>query len=78
MKNAVQKFNAGCAKLFVHVKGKFSNERGATTVEWVGLAFVILMLMFAVQAAMEGKGDSLAGAITGKITEIVGKVGKGD
>lgn len=56
-------------------KGFLSNERGATTLEWVGLAFVILMLMFAVSEAMENNGSSLASSIAGKIAELVGRVG---
>ncbi|MFO1442098.1 hypothetical protein KDN24_02440 [Bacillus sp. Bva_UNVM-123] len=56
-------------------KGLLTNERGATTLEWVGLAFVILMLMFAVSEAMSNNGDGLAQSIAGKIAELVGRVG---
>lgn len=56
-------------------KGFLSNERGATTLEWVGLAFVILMMMFAVSQAMDDNGDGLATAIVQKISQLVGRVG---
>lgn len=56
-------------------KGLLTNERGATTLEWVGLAFVILMLMFAVSEAMSNNGDGLASSIAAKIAELVQRVG---
>ncbi|MGE8207122.1 hypothetical protein ACQKP0_21765 [Heyndrickxia sp. NPDC080065] len=72
-----KQFNRGIASAYAKVKSRISNEQGVSTVEWVGLAFVVLMLMFAVQAAMSGQGGSLAGAIVNKISEIISKVGSG-
>lgn len=78
MKKIINKFNEQCVKMFVSVKGRTTNEKGATTVEWVGLAFVILSLMFIISETIKGDDGGIASAITGKIKEIVGKVGQGE
>lgn len=56
---------------FGKMKEAVNNEKGVSTIEWVGLAAVILALMFAVSAAMSGQGSGLAGTIVDKISQMI-------
>jgi len=73
----LRKMNEAVLGLFVRAKSVVNNERGAQTVEWVAIAAVVLFLLVAVAGAMEGNGSGVAQAITGKINELIGKVGSG-
>jgi len=69
------KVNNGMAVLFVRAKDSVSNEKGVSTIEWVGLAAVVVALMFAVSTAMSGQGSNLASAIVTKISNMINSIG---
>jgi len=52
--NAIEKVNNGMSALLTRTKASVSNEKGVSTIEWVGLAAVIVALMFTVAGAMDG------------------------
>lgn len=72
MKKMLAKSVAG---MYANVKSRVQNEDGVSTIEWVGLAAVVVALMFAVAGAMEGQGSGLAGAIVGKISDMISQIG---
>lgn len=76
--NVCTKINNKFLNFALKARNITRNEKGVTTIEWVGLAFVILVLMFAISTAMKGSDGGIASAITSKIAELVGKVGKGE
>lgn len=69
-----EKFNNGLAAMYVGIKGRVSNEKGVSTIEWVGLAAVIIALMFALATAMKGNGGDLAEAIINKLKEMISNI----
>lgn len=75
MGNVIEKVNNGMAALYLRTKASVANEKGVSTIEWVGLAAVIVALMFAVATAMNGQGAGLASAIVSKISSMIGKIG---
>jgi hypothetical protein len=75
IKNVMDKVNFGMEALLVRTKNSVANEKGVSTIEWVGLAAVIVALMFAVATAMSGQGAGLAGAIVGKISNMIASIG---
>ena len=76
MTKLIGKFNGLCTKMYVSAKAKTANEKGASTVEWLGLAFVMLTLMAVIAAALDSQGDGIASSITKKIGELIDKVGE--
>jgi len=51
------------------------SERGQTMVEYAGIGLVVVAIVAAVAAALSGDKDGGIGkAITGKISEIIGKI----
>ena len=51
------------------------SERGQTMVEYAGIGLVVVAIVAAVAAALSGDTDGGIGkAITGKISEIIGKI----
>jgi hypothetical protein len=72
MKTKINQFFSG---LYMNVKNVTANEKGVSTIEWVGLAAVVVALMFAVSTAMSGQGSNLAGAIVGKISSMINEIG---
>lgn len=75
MKNALEKVNTGIKTLIVRAQNSVANEKGVSTIEWVGLAAVIVALMFAVATAMNGQGSGLAGVIVSKISQMIQGIG---
>lgn len=75
MKIALLKMKNGMTKAYVKVKGYVDNQDGVSTIEWVGLAAVIVALMFAVATAMNGQGSGLASAIVTKISNMISQIG---
>lgn len=67
--------NQRLAAAFNKGKERVSNEDGVTTIEWVGLAAVIVALMFAVAQAMGGNDGGIAAAITSKISTMINQIG---
>jgi len=54
------------------------SERGQTMVEYAGIGLVVVAIVAAVAAALSGDKDGGIGkAITGKISEIIGKIKEG-
>ncbi len=74
MKNVMDKVNYGITALLVRTKNSVANEKGASTIEWVGLAAVIVSLMIAVATAMNGQGGGIAEAIINKISAMINKI----
>ena len=75
MKKVLSKMNQNLAAVFNKGKERLSNEDGVTTIEWVGLAAVIVALMFAVAQAMGGNDGGIASAITSKISTMISQIG---
>jgi len=51
------------------------SERGQTMVEYAGIGLVVVAIVAAVAAALSGDKDGGIGkAITGKISEVIGKI----
>ena len=51
------------------------SERGQTMVEYAGIGLVVVAIVAAVAAALSGGKDGGIGkAITGKISEVIGKI----
>ncbi|MDW2879569.1 MULTISPECIES: hypothetical protein [Bacillaceae] len=71
MKKMVAKMNDCVVGMYANVKSKVQNEDGVSTIEWVGLAAVVVALMFALAGAMESQGEGLASAIVTKISDII-------
>ncbi|MEK5037263.1 hypothetical protein [Sporosarcina sp. FSL K6-3457] len=77
MKKMINNFNEKCVKMYVLAKDRTFNEKGSTTVEWVGLAVVALALMIAISAFLKEDTD-VGGAIAKKVSELIGNVGGGN
>lgn len=77
IKNLYEKVNQGMISLYVSARGNVSNERGVTTVEWVGLAAVMVALMFIINTAMKaGDGSGIANGVISKIQQLIGDTAK--
>ncbi|WP_059174254.1 hypothetical protein [Bacillus sp. FJAT-27445] len=70
------KFNEMMTRFYLNVKERIADERGVSTIEWIGLAAVVVALMFTVSKAMDGQGASLASTIVGKLQSMIGKIGE--
>jgi len=63
-------------KGYLKVKGWFSNEKGAMSLEWLGIAALLIMLVAVVSAYLGGDGKGTINEILGKIlTKIKNQVG---
>jgi Flp pilus assembly pilin Flp len=47
-------------------------ERGQSTVEYVGLAVAVAVLLVAIGGGMGGHGDKLGGAVAKRLQEAIG------
>ncbi|MCM3324860.1 MULTISPECIES: hypothetical protein [Cytobacillus] len=75
MKNFIEKVNGKMQALYARTQKAVNNEDGVSTIEWVGLAAVIVALMFAVATAMDGQGSGLAETIVTKISDMLESIG---
>ncbi|MEK4920826.1 hypothetical protein MKX78_02760 [Cytobacillus sp. FSL R5-0569] len=75
MKNFIEKVNGKMHALYARTQKAVNNEDGVSTIEWVGLAAVIVALMFAVASAMGSQGEGLASIIVNKIGEMLQSIG---
>ncbi|MEA1855528.1 hypothetical protein MKX67_02775 [Cytobacillus sp. FSL W7-1323] len=75
MKNFIEKVNGKMHALYSRTQKAVNNEDGVSTIEWVGLAAVIVALMFAVATAMDGQGSGLAETIVTKISDMLESIG---
>lgn len=75
MKNFIEKVNGKMHALYARTQKAVNNEDGVSTIEWVGLAAVIVALMFAVATAMDGQGSGLAETIVTKISDMLESIG---
>ncbi len=50
------------------------SERGQTMVEYAGIGLVVVAIVAAVAAALSGEDGGIGKAITGKISEVIGKI----
>ncbi|MEK5108651.1 hypothetical protein MHI57_18420 [Cytobacillus sp. FSL K6-0129] len=75
MKNFIEKVNGKMQALYARTQKAVNNEDGVSTIEWVGLAAVIVALMFAVASAMGSQGEGLADVIVTKIGEMLKSIG---
>ncbi|QED46416.1 hypothetical protein [Cytobacillus dafuensis] len=66
-----ERMNNQLTAMYVGIKGRVANEKGVSTIEWVGLAAVIIALMFALATAMKGSGGDLAETIINKLREMI-------
>lgn len=48
------------------------HERGQSTVEYVGLAVAVAVLLVAVGGGMDGHGDKLGGAVAKRLHQAIG------
>ncbi len=76
MRKVIDGFNGKCVRMYFWAKESASNEKGSTTVEWVGLAVVALALMVAISAFIE-KDVAVGGAIADKVKELISDIGGG-
>lgn len=51
------------------------NERGAQSLEWLGLAALLILVLGIISSAVESQGDGIEGIITNIITKITTMVG---
>lgn len=47
-------------------------ERGQSTVEYVGLAVAVAVLLVAIGGGMDGHGDKLGGAVAKRLQQAIG------
>ena len=64
-------FNSRLSAMYVGIKGRVANEKGVSTIEWVGLAAVIIALMFALATVMKSNGGEISEAIIKKLKEMI-------
>lgn len=51
---------------------KIRRERGQSTVEYVGLAVAVAVLLVSIGGGMSGQGDRLGGAVAKRLQEAIG------
>ncbi|KOP83351.1 hypothetical protein ACTHO0_20170 [Cytobacillus praedii] len=66
-----EKVNNSLTSMYFGLKGRVANEKGVSTIEWVGLAAVIIALMFALATAMKTSGGDLSEVIITKLKEMI-------
>lgn len=59
---------------FASIKGYVTNEKGAQSLEWLGLAALLIMLLGFITAAF-GEGNALKDIVNNIITSIGSQVG---
>lgn len=52
--------------------GRRRRERGQSTVEYVGLAVAVAVLLVAIGGGMGGHGDKLGGAVAKRLQDAIG------
>lgn len=58
------------------VKGYVKNERGSQSLEWIGIAAIIVILTGVISTAM--KDTSFGDTFVGKLEGFLGKIGGGE
>ncbi|MED3571737.1 hypothetical protein [Cytobacillus praedii] len=66
-----ERVNNSLTSMYFGLKGRVANEKGVSTIEWVGLAAVIIALMFALATAMKTSGGDLSEVIITKLKEMI-------
>lgn len=66
--------NEWTLKLLVMVAAPVKNERGSQTLEWLGIAAVVVIVVGVISQAFSG-GAGIGEAITGKFKEFIDSIG---
>lgn len=71
----LEKYNEFCRRAAASVKAKVANERGSQTLEWIGIAAVVVIVVGVISQAFSGDtsiGDTVKDKFTGFIESIGG------
>lgn len=71
----VEKFNDICRRAVTSAKAKLANERGSQTLEWIGIAAVVVIVVGVISTAFSGDttiGDTVKDKFKGFIDSIGG------
>lgn len=71
----LEKYNDLCRRMAASVKGKIANERGSQTLEWIGIAAVVVIVVGVISQAFSGDtsiGDTVKEKFKGFIESIGG------
>lgn len=71
----MEKYNDLCRRMAASVKAKVANERGSQTLEWIGIAAVVVIVVGVISQAFSGDtsiGDTVKDKFKGFIESIGG------
>lgn len=71
----LEKYNELCRRAAASVKAKVANERGSQTLEWIGIAAVVVIVVGVISQAFSGDtsiGDTVKDKFKGFIESIGG------
>lgn len=72
----LEKYNEICRGAAASVKAKLSNERGSQTLEWIGIAAVVVIVVGVISQAFSGD-TSIGDAVKTKFTGFIDSIGGG-
>ncbi|WP_087973453.1 hypothetical protein [Oceanobacillus rekensis] len=70
----MKKMNEVYVNMMNKVAGMKKDETGSQTLEWIGIAAVIVILVGVISTSMAG-ATGIGEAVVGKITELIGQIG---
>lgn len=62
-------------KVWMNVVAPVKNEKGAQSLEWLGLAALMILVLGIISQAVSDEGENISGLITTIIEKIKGMVG---
>ncbi len=62
--------------LFLNLVAPVKNEKGAQSLEWLGLAALLILVLGIISTAVSGQGEAISGLIGSIISKISGMVGE--
>lgn len=71
----LKKYNDLCRRAVTSIKAKLTNERGSQTLEWIGIAAVVVIVVGVISQAFSGDtsiGDTVKDKFEGFIESIGG------
>lgn len=70
----MNKMNELSTNLYLKVKGALRNEKGAQSLEWLGLAALLIMVLGLVSTALKGGQGAIGEVITKIFTAIKNQI----
>jgi hypothetical protein len=73
----MKKLNEMYVKSSMKIQGMIKNERGSQTLEWIGIAAVVVIVVGLISTAF-ANDQSFGNAVKTKLTDMIDQIGGGE